>query len=131
MEEMRIVKGVGEFTGIFALGEFPHRGGTGTSRSRIRGFERDGRFQKAGCLQLSICLSFHSPQFFLLSHRFHDGFPTGSFHLPCFCMQRKTLIYSVSEYISVFLSVMTFYYAEFTTYWYSCKLNTSVQPGGF
>lgn len=48
---MRIVKGVGDFTGISALGEFPHEGGEGISRSRIRGLKKDGEFQKVGCLQ--------------------------------------------------------------------------------
>jgi hypothetical protein len=46
---MRIVKGVGDFTGISAPGEFPRKGGKGISRSRIRGLKKDGEFQKVGC----------------------------------------------------------------------------------
>jgi hypothetical protein len=58
------------------LAEFPHKRGMGISHDRIRGFEKDGKFRKVGCLQLFICLFSYSLQFrvpSLRSHERHDG----------------------------------------------------------
>jgi hypothetical protein len=113
------------------LAKFLAEGQKGISRFRIRGLKKDGEFKKVGCLQpfyvsfftssiSSFCPFVFTKDMVWLSSR--------CLPLPCFvCTKRKmgkTIIYSFSEFVSVFLSLMTFRYTEFTTY--SCSLNTSV-----
>jgi hypothetical protein len=134
-EEMRIVKGVGKFTGIFALGEFPHRWG-GISRSRIRGFEKDGELRKVGCLQLFIRLSFFSfsppscSPFCSFVFTENVVWLTRPYVFSLFLVsyatkRKKKLIYTVSQYVYFFLSLTTFYYTKFTTYFWRLNISAS------